>query len=95
MTKDALNAAAGSDVDISAPDRLALIAQMNLSGHLSHPDLEAVVSTLVARCRVPIAVINIVTPDLQTPGTRSPQHSMPRACAPVRVCAGAVGRLPV
>ncbi len=66
MTKDALNAGADRDVDISAPDRLALIARMNLGGHLGHPDLEAVVSTLVARCHVPIAVINIVTPDLQT-----------------------------
>ncbi len=66
MTRDALHVVAGSEVDICAPDRLALIAKMDLTGHLSHPDLDAVVSTLVTHCRVPIAVVNIVTPDLQT-----------------------------
>ncbi len=53
-------------VDIAAPDRLARIAQLNLYGHLGHPELETVVATLSASCSVPIAVINVVTPDLQT-----------------------------
>jgi len=54
------------DIDIAAPDRLALIAQLNLCGHVGHPELETVVATLSASCSVPIAVINVVTPDLQT-----------------------------
>ena len=48
------------------PRRLQVIADADLSGHLGDPDLDAVVETLRLASRSPIAVVNIVTADLQT-----------------------------
>jgi GAF domain-containing protein len=46
--------------------RLDAVAQAELAGHLGDPALNAIVATLRIACRVPIAVINVVTQDLQT-----------------------------
>jgi GAF domain-containing protein len=43
-----------------------VIARLGLHGHLGDPHLDAVVATVAAACDVPLAVVNIVTPDLQT-----------------------------
>ena len=51
---------------IDDPARLALIDRLALHGHLGDPDLNAVMTALSSACDVPMAVINIVTPDLQT-----------------------------
>jgi diguanylate cyclase (GGDEF)-like protein len=51
---------------ISDPRRLAAVAEAELHGHLHDRDLTAVVETLRLSCRVPMAVINVVTEDLQT-----------------------------
>jgi diguanylate cyclase (GGDEF)-like protein len=48
------------------PDRLAAVARAELHGHLRDQDLNAVVGTLRIACRVPIAVVNIVSENLQT-----------------------------
>ena len=48
------------------PLRLEAVAQAELSGHLDDQGLNAVVATLALACRVPIAVVNIVTGDQQT-----------------------------
>lgn len=48
------------------PQRLRAVADAELLGHLGDPDLDAVVGTLRLACGVPIAVINIVTANLQT-----------------------------
>lgn len=53
-------------VEIDDASRLETIARAHLHGHLGDTDLDAVVSTLAIACRVPIAVVNIVTPGLQT-----------------------------
>ncbi|MCW2778424.1 MAG: hypothetical protein JWN17_2149 [Frankiales bacterium] len=46
--------------------RLAAVADLELPGHAGDPDLDAVVETLAAALQVPIAVVNVVTPGLQT-----------------------------
>jgi diguanylate cyclase (GGDEF)-like protein len=46
--------------------RLAVVARAELRGHLDDADLDAVVGTLRIACGVPIAVVNVVTPGLQT-----------------------------
>lgn len=46
--------------------RLRAVAAAELLGHLGDPDLDAVVATLRLACGVPMAVINIVTENLQT-----------------------------
>lgn len=51
---------------IADPDRLAAIDRLELHGHLGDPHLDAIVATLAAACDVPLAVVNIVTPDRQT-----------------------------
>lgn len=51
---------------IGDPDRLAVIDRLALRGHLGDPLLDAIVATVVAACDVPVAVVNIVTPDRQT-----------------------------
>ncbi|MDQ3611017.1 MAG: sensor domain-containing diguanylate cyclase [Actinomycetota bacterium] len=48
------------------PRRLAAVAAAELHGHLNDRDLSAVVSTLRLGCRVPIAVVNVVSANLQT-----------------------------
>ncbi len=48
------------------PQRLRAVAAAELLGHLGDPDLDAVVATLRLACGVPMAVINIVTENLQT-----------------------------
>jgi diguanylate cyclase (GGDEF)-like protein len=53
-------------VDLAARDRLALISRLEMHGHMRDPDLDAVVATLIAGCRVPMAEINLVTPGHQT-----------------------------
>lgn len=72
------------------PRRLAAVAAAELQGHLGDPDLNAVVATLRIACDVPIAVVNIVGPDLQTyaaeVGVGAPCTSVPDAlsfCAEV------------
>ncbi len=51
---------------VTDPRRLAAVARAELRGHLDDADLDAVVGTLRIACGVPIAVVNIVTHDLQT-----------------------------
>jgi len=51
---------------IADPDRLAAIDRLELHGHLGDPHLDAIVATLAAACNVPLAVVDIVTPDRQT-----------------------------
>jgi len=48
------------------PQRLRAVAAAELLGHLGDPDLDAVVATLRLACGVPMAVINIVSENLQT-----------------------------
>ena len=48
------------------PRRLRAVAEADLPGHLGDPDLDAVVGTLRLASGSPIAVVNIVTADLQT-----------------------------
>jgi len=48
------------------PRRLRAVAEAQLSGHLGDPDLNAVVETLRLASGSTIAVVNIVTADLQT-----------------------------
>ena len=52
--------------DLGDPDRLALIARLDLHMHLDDTDLGAVIATLTDACAVPIAMVNIVTPGVQT-----------------------------
>lgn len=68
---------------VAAPARLALIRRLELDGHLGDADLDGIVTSLAEGCRVPVAVVNIVTPDRQTyvaecgiglPGTRVPDE---------------------
>ncbi len=51
---------------LASPRRLATVAALDLRGHLADSHLDAVVSTLALACRVPMAVVNIATPGLQT-----------------------------
>jgi diguanylate cyclase (GGDEF)-like protein len=51
---------------VTDPRRLSVVARAELHGHLDDADLNAVVATLRIACRVPMAVVNIVTHDLQT-----------------------------
>ncbi|MCW2606391.1 MAG: Signaling protein ykoW [Frankiales bacterium] len=51
---------------VRSPTRLAAVADLHLPGHAGDPDLDAVVETLAAALWVPKAVVNVVTPDLQT-----------------------------
>lgn len=53
-------------IGVDNPQRLRAVAEAELRGHLGDPDLDAVVGTLRVACGVPIAVINIVTSNLQT-----------------------------
>lgn len=53
-------------VGVRNPLRLLAVAEAELRGHLGDHDLDAVVGTLRLACGVPIAVINIVRPNLQT-----------------------------
>jgi diguanylate cyclase (GGDEF)-like protein len=46
--------------------RLRAVAEAGLEGHLGDQGLDAVVATLHIACTVPIAVVNIVTADMQT-----------------------------
>lgn len=46
--------------------RLAEIARLALDAHLADPGLDAVVETVVDALAVPMAAVNIVTPNLQT-----------------------------
>jgi len=48
------------------PSRLRAVAEAELDGHLGDQGLDAVVATLHVACNVPIAVVNIVTVDMQT-----------------------------
>ncbi len=67
---DALDDPACDDCEtgylLNDPERLATIDRLGLHGHLGDPHLDAVVATVAAGCDVPRAVVNIVTPDLQT-----------------------------
>ena len=46
--------------------RLSAVARLDLTGHAGDPLLDGLVQTLATACDVPVAVINLVTPDLQT-----------------------------
>jgi CheY-like chemotaxis protein len=48
------------------PRRLEIIAELGLSGHDTGLHLEAIVRTVSAGCRVPVAVLTIVTPGRET-----------------------------
>ncbi len=48
------------------PSRLRAVAEAKLVGHLGDRGLDAVVATLHVACSVPMAVVNVVTVDLQT-----------------------------
>lgn len=56
----------GPITGVRNPQRLRAVAEAELYGHLADRDLDAVVATLRLACRVPIAVVNIVTADVQT-----------------------------
>jgi len=58
--------AADPIIGVGNPQRLRAVAEAELHGHLGDPDLDAVVGTLRLACGVPIAVINIVSSNLQT-----------------------------
>lgn len=64
--RTASNPAGRPVMGVRNPGRLAAVASTGLVGHDGDLDLEAIVSTLQIACRVPIAVINLVTADLQT-----------------------------
>lgn len=68
MTTPVLGTSAASSpvTGVSDPRRLASVAAAELDGHAGDRDLDAVVATLQLGCQVPIAVVNIVRPDLQT-----------------------------
>jgi diguanylate cyclase (GGDEF)-like protein len=51
---------------VDDPARLAAVAELGLTGHARDTGLDAVVTTLATALSVPMAVVNIVTPDLQT-----------------------------
>ncbi len=51
---------------ITDPARLAVISRLDLVGHLGDGGLNAVVETLAVGCRVPTAVVTVVTPGRQT-----------------------------
>ncbi|MHB2027454.1 MAG: diguanylate cyclase domain-containing protein [Acidimicrobiales bacterium] len=51
---------------IDDSDRLGVMAEAHLDGHLGDADLDAVVATLAIALDVPMAVINVVTPNRQT-----------------------------
>jgi diguanylate cyclase (GGDEF)-like protein len=53
-------------IGVHDPVRLAAVAEADLAGHLGDPDLDAIVATLRIALRVPLAVVNVVTPGLQT-----------------------------
>lgn len=53
-------------IGVRDPVRLDAVADLDLPGHLDDPDLDGVVETLAAALEVPVAVVNVVTPDLQT-----------------------------
>ncbi len=53
-------------VGVCNPLRLAAVMAAELDGHLGDTDLNAAVATLRIACRVPIAVVNIVSHNLQT-----------------------------
>ena len=46
--------------------RLAAVTDLALPGHAGDLDLDGIVETLTAALDVPVAVVNVVTPDLQT-----------------------------
>ncbi|MGK5114375.1 diguanylate cyclase domain-containing protein [Geodermatophilus sp. CPCC 205506] len=50
---------------VADPDRLAAIASYRLAGHAGDADLDAVVGYMARALDAPIAVINLVGPDLQ------------------------------
>ena len=50
---------------VADPDRLAAIASYRLGGHVDDADLDAVVAYMARALHAPIAVINLVGPDLQ------------------------------
>jgi len=58
-------AAADPVIGVRNPERLRVVAEAELLGHLGDPDLDAVVGTLRLACGVPIAVINIVRSNVQ------------------------------
>lgn len=57
---------AGPHLGVRNAVRLAAVRAAYLEGHLGDPDLDAVVATLHLACHAPMAVVNIVSPDLQT-----------------------------
>ncbi len=56
----------GPVTGVGDPRRLAAVAAAELQGHAGDRDLDAVVATLQLACHVPIAVVNLVRPGLQT-----------------------------
>ncbi len=48
------------------PARLAAVADLDLPGHVGDLDLDGIVETPTAALDVPIAVVNVITPDRQT-----------------------------
>lgn len=69
MTLDQLSPHFGATAPVSGVRdlrRLQAVAEAKLEGHLGDQGLDAVVATLHVACNVPIAVVNIVTADLQT-----------------------------
>jgi len=71
--ESALAGESPADPDATAPiagvgnaGRLQAVAEADIAGHLGDDSFDAVVATLHLACDVPIAVVNIVTVDLQT-----------------------------
>ena len=53
-------------VGVQNAARLRAVAEAELAGHPGDSDLDAVVATLQLACDVPVAVVNVVSPDRQT-----------------------------
>ena len=56
----------GPITGVRTASRLRAVVEAELDGHLGDQGLDAVVATLQIACDVPIAVVNVVTADLQT-----------------------------
>ncbi|SNR52624.1 sensor domain-containing diguanylate cyclase [Blastococcus mobilis] len=68
---------------VAYPARLAAVETYRLAGHAGDPDLDAVVAHMARLLRAPMAVINLVGPDLQCypaeHGVGAPSTSVPDA----------------
>jgi diguanylate cyclase (GGDEF)-like protein len=62
---DSVRSSAGLVTGVENVERLKGVDHLQLSGHLGDRDFDAIVASLGIACRVPIAVVNIVSPGKQ------------------------------